>query len=85
MTEDQVKHEKNKKIIREKAQAYKRLFQSDDGKEVLADLEYICGANATSIDSEWNANRTFYHEGMRNVFLHINNKVNFIEREITNE
>lgn len=66
----------NQKKNAELVYAYKRLFSGDDSKLILADLETVCGFNRTSIDNLWSTNRTFYHEGMRNVFLHIMDKIN---------
>ena len=68
----------NQKKNTELVHAYKRLFSGNDSKLVLADLENICGFRRPSFDNQWNTNRVFCHEGMRNVYLHILSK---LERE----
>lgn len=54
-------------------QAYYRLFQTDDGKKVKADLERLCCVRHTSVSSERepNALSVLFNEGKRRVFLHI--------------
>ncbi len=63
----------NEKAVRELCSAYKRLFQTEDGKVVFDDLERFCGFLNTSV-SEQNPNalQTMYLEGKRRVFLRIN-------------
>ena len=60
------------KELEELEQAYKRLFQTDDGKRVLGDLEKSCGQNHTSVDEQSpNALKIAFQEGKRRVFLRI--------------
>ena len=69
----------NEKKRQELIQAYKRLFQTDDGKEILGDLEKFCGFNNTSVsEQDPNAYQTFFAEGKRRVFLRISG---FIRRK----
>ena len=84
VTESEQKRIENEKRQAELAQCYKRFAKTEDGKEILKDLEWICCQNRTSIgndENKWNTNQVFYHEGMRNVFLYINQKINRKEIE----
>lgn len=80
MTEDEIRikeeNEANEKIMAEMASVYKRLFNSKDGKTVLKDLAMICGNKVASSLPNFDTNRTFFHDGMNNVFLYINQKIN---------
>lgn len=79
MTEDEVIKAENEKEMKERAQAYKRLFQTDDGKLVLEDLERFCGFHNTSVSEQSpDAYQTFFNEGKRRVYLRING---FIRRK----
>jgi len=63
----------NDKKRQELRYAYKRVFQSDDGKTVLADLRAFCGQDKSSVcSSAPNPYQTFESEGKRRVFLRIN-------------
>lgn len=78
MTEDEVIKAENEKKNVELARCYKRMAKTDDGKKIMANLEYFCCQNRTSIGSgedRWNTNQVFYHEGMRNVYLYIQGKI----------
>lgn len=57
--------ERKEAIIR----AYKRLFDSDDGKVVLQDLAKSCNFSLSSFDSD--PYRTAYNEGVRSVILRL--------------
>lgn len=81
MTEAEVKNEANEKIIKELAQSYKRFADTPDGKIILTDLEIQCGQLKASPLPDFNTNKTFFHEGMRNMYLYIMQKVNREERE----
>ncbi len=84
VTEAEQQKIENEKRQSEMAQCYKRMAKTDDGKKILADLEWLCCQNRTSISGDehrWNTNQVFYHEGMRNVYLFINQKVNRKEKE----
>jgi len=76
MIEAEERKIENEKRLRELSRAYKRVFSSEDGKIVLKDLEFQCGQNRTSADGDFSTNKTFFHEGMRNMFLYINLKLN---------
>lgn len=81
MTEADVKNKANEKIIRELAQSYKRFADTPDGKIILSDLAKQCGQLKASPLPDFNTNKTFFHEGMRNMYLYIMQKVNRIERK----
>jgi len=62
----------NEKKRQELAQAYKRLFQTDDGKTVQEDLEKFCGFRKPSVSEQRpNALQTHFNEGKRRVYLRI--------------
>jgi len=55
--------------LREKHQLYKRFFDSEDGAEVLADLERDCYFKTTTFSTDMA--QLAYREGMRCIVLHI--------------
>lgn len=72
MIEAEKQNAENEKKCQELKQAYRRLYQSDDGKIVYEDLEKFCGFNNTSVsERDPNAYQTFFVEGKRRVFLRI--------------
>jgi len=72
MTEAEVINAENERKREELAQAYKRLFMTDDGKIVKEDLEKFCGFHTTSVcEHHPNALQTFFAEGKRRVILRI--------------
>lgn len=75
MTEQETQQAENEKKNAELSRCYKRMSMTDDGKKIMKDLEAICGAKRTSIDNGFDANKVFFHEGMRNVFLHITGRI----------
>lgn len=79
---EQQKIENEKKNV-ELARCFKRMAKTDDGKKIMANLEWFCCQNRTSIGPEdkWNTNQVFYHEGMRNVYLYIQSKIKRKERK----
>ena len=81
MIADEKTAQDNEKIRNELSQAYKRLFVTDDGKKVLADLESFCSFRKTSISTEWNPYQTMYVEGERRVYLHIDSMIRRKENE----
>lgn len=73
MIEDEKIKAENEKKQTERTQTYKRLFQTDDGKVVLLDLESFCGFHNTSVsEHDPNSYQTFFAEGKRRVYLRIN-------------
>jgi len=67
----------NREALNRLVQSYKRLFNSDDGKIVLADLQRFCGYNHTSVcEQSPDALQTFFAEGKRRVFLRIWSMIN---------
>lgn len=72
MTEDEIKQAENKKKQSELVHAYKRLFATDDGKIIGADLECFCGQNRCSVAEQCpDAYQTMFAEGKRRVYLRI--------------
>ncbi len=71
----------NEKKKQELKQAYRRLFQTDDGKIVQKDLESFCGFLKTSTNTEWNPYYVMFAEGKRRVFLRI---IGMIKKEKEN-
>lgn len=71
----------NEKKRMELVHAYKRLFQTDDGKKVYADMELFCGFLKTSTNVEWNPYQTMFAEGKRRVFLRMISMMNHKEAE----
>ena len=62
------------KQYREKQNRYKRLFESEDGKQVLEDLRRYCFVRNTTYNDH--AHRMAFNEGLRAAFLHIDNFIN---------
>ncbi len=81
MTEAETQQIENEKKNVERANWYKRMSQTDDGKKIMADLEIFCGGKRVASDIEWNAYKTFFHDGMRNVYLYIRQKIERKEKE----
>ncbi len=78
---EKVKAENEKRQL-EKTQAYKRLFMTDDGKIVKADLEVFCGFRRPSYSEQKpNALQTATNEGKRRVYLRIDGFINKVEKE----
>ena len=71
----------NEKKRKELKQAYFRLFNTDDGKNVWDDLESFCGFLKTSTNVEWNPYQTMFTEGKRRVFLRIMSMMKIEEEE----
>lgn len=77
MIEAEQQKAENEKQRQELIQAYKRLFQSDDGKIVKKDLESFCGFLRPSVSEHSpNSLQTHFNEGKRRVFLRINGFLN---------
>ena len=71
MTEAENQKLENEKKNAERANWYKRMAITDDGKKIMADLASFCGAKRVASDRDWDAYKTFFHDGMRNVYLYI--------------
>ena len=54
---------------------YKTVFGSDEGKNVMSDLEKRCFYNATTFSKD-SSNETAYYEGQRSVLLFIKAMIN---------
>jgi len=53
---------------------YQRIFKSEDGKNILEDLEKRCNVHNTSFSND--ANETAFREGQRAVVLFIKSMLN---------
>jgi len=53
---------------------YKKVFETEEGKKVLKDLETICMANTTTFNKD--ASVMAFQEGARAVYLHITTLMN---------
>jgi len=72
MIEAEKQKAENEKRQLEKAQAYKRFAETDDGKIILEDLESFCGFRRPSFNEQHpNALQTATNEGKRRVYLRI--------------
>jgi Ca2+-binding EF-hand superfamily protein len=72
MTDVEEQKIENEKKQQELKSAYRRLFDSDDGKIVGEDLERFCGFLNTSVSQQSpDAYQTFFNEGKRRVYLRI--------------
>lgn len=58
--------------IKKLQEAYKIVFESDNGKEVMKDLEKRCHYNATT-NVRGDSHESAYMEGQRSVLLFIKN------------
>lgn len=67
--------------FRKRPQQYKDTFNTPQGKEVLRDLAKFCGQNnPTYVPGDSHASA--YKEGMRRVFLRIQQFVNLSEKDL---
>lgn len=55
--------------LKGKRNDYKKVFESEEGKRVLKDLERVCMYRATTFDKD--AAIMAFQEGLRAVYLHI--------------
>ncbi len=71
--------------LKELQQKYNRLFTSDDGKEVMKDLERVCFYNQSTINQ--NPEITAFNEGQRAALLHIKTRMRMnalkLERKVS--
>ncbi len=82
MIEAEQQRIENEKKQQERIAAYKRLFQTDDGKTVLEDLENYCGFRRPSVSEQSpDALQTHFNEGKRRVYLRIDWHLNVKENE----
>ena len=63
-----------------KKDAYRRVFNTADGKEVLADLAVLCFAARTTVDKD--PQQQAANEGRRQVWLRIQRMLHMEDREI---
>lgn len=66
---DEIKRQYEK--VKELKKTYLRVFQSEDGQTILADLERKCHGKATTFPKNLNALELARNEGRRQVFLYI--------------
>lgn len=62
------------KIIEQLKKDYQHIFDTDEGKRVLSDLQRRCFFTVSTFVPD-NANETFVREGQRSVVLHIINMI----------
>ena len=65
----------NKDDLKQLIIAYKQVFESDDGKKVLEDLEKRCGFHTTT-HIKGDSHESAFLEGTRSVILFIKNMLN---------
>jgi hypothetical protein len=70
------------KALEEKHNLYKRVFESEDGAKVLADIEKDCWIKGSTFSTE--ALTMAFREGMRCVVLHIKTLVELNTQEMRN-
>ncbi len=61
-------------ILEQLKKDYQHIFDTDEGKRVLADLQRRCFFQVSTFVPD-NANETFVREGQRSVVLHIINMI----------
>lgn len=82
MIEADKKKQENEQKNADRVMLYKRFARTDDGKKIMADLAEYCNYDKTSVCRQNpNSQQTTFNEGMRCVFLYINEKVNRKEKE----
>ena len=73
MIEHEIIQEKNAKERQALVNAYKKVFLSEAGQKVLADMEVMCGLHSVSAkDCPY---KTYFYEGRRSVILEIKSKL----------
>jgi hypothetical protein len=68
MTAAEVDRARNSIVL---CEAYERLFNTEDGKLVLADLERRGCINETTYDPAAKPEHTIFNEGRRSIVLHV--------------
>ncbi len=71
------------KQIAENQQRYQRVFGSEEGKQVLSDLEKRCFINHTTYND--NHGQMSFNEGRRSIFVYINNMLKKDLKEMLEE
>ena len=74
---------KQQEQIAANQQLYKRVFDNEDGKAVLKDLEKRCFINSTTYDPD--EKKMGINEGRRSIFFYITNLVNKDIQQILEE
>jgi phenylacetate-coenzyme A ligase PaaK-like adenylate-forming protein len=69
--EDKKQLREIEKQITENQQLYQRVFDSEDGRKVLRDLEKRCFINHTTYND--NHGQMSFNEGRRSIYVHIKN------------
>jgi len=75
---DKEQRQQIEKQIAENQQLYQRIFNTDDGKKVLKDLEKRCFINHTTYSD--NHGQMSFNEGRRSIYVHIKN---LLEKDLT--
>lgn len=71
-----------KNILSRRQAAYHKTFNSEHGKQVLADLIPFCRANTPTANIH-NVNATYLAEGRREVWLRIQSYLNLSDEDIS--
>jgi hypothetical protein len=72
MIEGELRQKRIEEELNNLAGAYRRVFNTEDGKKVLESLGKFCNNDNTSVcEQNPNALQTFFNEGKRRVFLRI--------------
>ncbi len=66
---------------KEVKESYQKLFDSDEGKIVLADIYRICKLDALSY-MEGHADKTFFNEGAKFVALYIKKALSHSDKDV---
>lgn len=75
MAEKENEQQKQQNKLKELKQDYLKVFSTESGKRVLANLESVCFINKTTYSERQGA--IYFNEGMRFVVVHIKNMINF--------
>lgn len=68
--------------FKRKNKVYKNVFNTPSGEEVLRDLAKFCGQNSSTYVSG-DSHASAYREGMRRVFLRIQNFIEMDEQDMS--
>lgn len=71
---------KIRELLLRKYRAYSRLAETEEGKEVIKDLQKFCYADKPTFDTD--AMKMAYAEGRRSVFLRIKDATNITEQQL---
>lgn len=71
------------KWLRDRRADYSKIFDSDEGKRVLADMQRECGLHRNNFkESQGNKDALLYLEGMKAMYLFVLSRTNITEAEL---